>query len=1037
MLSLIVVMVIGTGVTARSQAATATLSGIVADSTGAAIAEADISVVNTDSGFARSLRSAADGTFSVPDLPPGPYRVVVRRAGFAPASVPSDLHVGDRLSLNIRLTIGKIEDDVTVLADAPLVQNDPAVGTLVTREFVENQPLNGRSFQSLVQLSPGITLTPTNVTQSGQFSVNGQRPDTNYFTIDGVSANFGVNSSGTLYQSSGGALPAYSALGGTNNLASVNAVQEFRIETSTYAPEFGRQPGAQVAVVTRSGANELRGSVFEYLRNDVFDANDYFANRNGLKRPALRQNDFGFVVGGPIKRNKTFFFGSYEGLRLRQPLVSSPIFVATVAARQAATGLAKDILNAFPLPNGAVNSTDPSVASFAAGYSDPSTLNATSVRIDHSIGNRWQLFGRYNNSPSKISQRAIFATANSIQDATSDTQTVTVGLTGVLSPRFSNDLRFNYSRNEAGSRYRLDNFGGAIVPSDAAFFPSFTDPTRSTSSITLGPSTGSPLTYGLNAINLQRQLNIVETFTLVTGAHSFKFGVDYRRLSPIQRGALYRRFLTFNTTASALSGTVNTLRQIGTDLYLYPIYNNYSAFGQDVWQIGPKLTLTFGLRYDVNPAPGEKNGNLPLTVANLASGAPTLVPQGTALYKTTFGNIAPRFGAAYRVGNVGTVLRGGVGMFYDLGYTFTGSAFSTFNFPFANTVTQSNVPLSSPAINATVPPVSITPPYGRLFAYAPDYKLPYTVEYNFTVEQPIRNAGVLSLGYVGALGRRMGRVTSLRNPVANLGPNFTRIDEVTNDATSNYNALQAKYQHHLSRRIQALASYSFSKSLDTVSDETIVNFQAPSLLLNPNQDRGPSSFDVRHSASAGISYEIPSPLHGAAHLLTEGFGLDAMFQARSALPLNILTGRDTFNLGFATVTRPNVVAGNPFYIDDPKVAGGRRINLTAFSVPPNAVQGNFGRNVLRGFPASQLDLSLRRRVTITERDSALFRIDAFNILNHPNFATPNGIMTDPTFGLSTQMLGRSLGSGGTSGGFNPLYQLGGPRSMQLSLTFQF
>jgi hypothetical protein len=346
--------------------------------------------------------------------------------------------------------------------------------------------------------------------------------------------------------------------------------------------------------------------------------------------------------------------------------------------------------------------------------------------------------------------------------------------------------------------------------------------------------------------------------------------------------------------------------------------------------------------------------------------------------------------------------------------------------------------LSSSAINAAVPPVTVTPPYGRMFAYAPGYKLPYTVQYNFTIEQSIRNAGVVSLGYVGALGRRMGRVTSLRNHVANLGPNFTRIDEVTNDATSNYNALQAKYQHHLSRRIQVLANYSFSKSLDTVSDETIVNFQAPSLVLNSNQDRGPSSFDVRHSASAGLSYEIPSPSRsGIARSLTQGFGVDTMFQARSSMPLNVLTGRDTFNLGFATVTRPNVVAGVPFYLDDPKVAGGKRINLAAFSTPPNGTQGNLGRNVLRGFSVGQIDLSLRRRIAFTERESLMLRIDAFNILNHPNFALPNGIMTDPTFGLSTQMLGRSLGAGGTSGGFNPLYQLGGPRSMQLSLTFQF
>jgi hypothetical protein len=223
-----------------------------------------------------------------------------------------------------------------------------------------------------------------------------------------------------------------------------------------------------------------------------------------------------------------------------------------------------------------------------------------------------------------------------------------------------------------------------------------------------------------------------------------------------------------------------------------------------------------------------------------------------------------------------------------------------------------------------------------------------------------------------------------------------------------------------------------------VSDETIVNFQAPSFLINPNNDRGPSSFDVRHAVSAGVSYQIPSPFQtGIGKRLFGGFGLDGILQARTALPVNILTNTDPFGLGYATVSRPNVVAGVPLYLDDPSVAGGRRFNKAAFSVPPTGVQGNLGRNVLRGFGVSQLDLSLRRRFAIKEHVSLVFRVDSFNVFNHPNFALPDGILTDPTFGVATQMLGRSLGSGGTSGGFSPLYQLGGPRSTQLSLTLQF
>jgi hypothetical protein len=1033
----IAMMLIGPAANMMGQTASATLTGVVVDPTGAAVADADISVINLDNGFARTLRSGGDGTFSVPDLPPGSYRVEVRHSGFAPASVPAALHIDDRLSLKVPMTVGRVEDEITVIDAAPLVQNDPAIGTLITRQFVENQPLNGRSFQSLVELSPGVVLTPTNVTQSGQFSVNGQRADTNYFTIDGVSANFGVNSSATLYQSSGGMLPAYSALGGTNNLVSVDALQEFRIQTSTYAPEFGRQPGGQVSILTRGGSKEFHGSVFEYLRNDVFDSNDYFANRNGLHKPALRQNDFGGVFGGPLARDRTFFFGSYEGLRLRQPLTSSPILVPTAAARQIATGSARDILNTFPMPNGAISTADPNVASFVSTYSDPSKLDAMSIRLDHLINSKWTVFGRYNYSPSEIRQRAIFATPNSVQTAISDTHTVTIGLTGLLSPRFNNDLRFNYSRNEAGSRYDVDSFGGATVPSAATFFPPFTNTGVATSSIGLGAAT---LTNGLNAANTQRQVNIVDTVAYSVGPHSLKFGFDYRRLSPINHGAYYRRFYTFNNVAAVLAGNINSFRLIGTSIDLYPEYNNYSAFAQDTWRAAPRFTLTYGLRYEVNPAPSEKNGNQPYTVKDVTATNLELAAPGTPLYKTAYGNFAPRAGVALDVfPQHGTVLRGGFGLFYDLGYSFTGSAYSTTNFPFANIIAQANVPLDSPATTAQIPPVSLNPPYGRVFAYAPGYKLPYSMEYNVTIEQRLGTSHVLSISYLGSTGRRLGRVASLRTPGVALGSSFTRIDAVSNDAISNYNALQLKLDRRFYKGLQALFSYTYSKSLDTVSDETIVNFQAPSARLDPHQDRGPSSFDVRHAMTAGLSYNLPSPKNDAARRIFGGFAFDTTIQARSSLPLNVLTGRDLFGLGFTTVSRPNVLPGVPLYIDDPSIAGGRRINRAAFSIPPNGVQGTLGRNVLRGFGVGQVDFSLRRQFKIREQLGLQFRVDAFNLFNHPNFATPTAVLTDPdsVFGVATQMLGRSLGSGGTSGGFSPLYQVGGPRSLQLALKLQF
>jgi hypothetical protein len=1034
-------LVCGSGLMAQ----TAEVSGLIKDSSGSSVPKAAIRIQNMDTGTKSEAISNQDGFYDIPFLKPGLYEITVEAKGFKIINQTDiRLSIGASARVDFNMEVGQPTESVTVTAE-PSITDAPAVATVVDRQLVENLPLNGRSFQSLVELTPGIVLTPTNVTQSGQFSVNGQRANANYFTIDGVSANFGVNGSATLYESAGGTLPAYSALGGTNNLVSVDAVQEFRIQTSTYAPEFGRQPGAQFSMVTRSGTNDVHGTAFDYLRNDVLDANDYFANRNGLPRPALRQNDFGFTLGAPVYipkiyngRNRTFFFASYEGLRLVQPAISSPTFVPTVAARQSATGVAASILNAFPLPNGPVSAKDPGLASFVGGYSSPSTLDATSFRIDQSLGSHWTLFGRFNYSPSQIKQRAVFSPPNLVTVSPSLTRTVTLGATAALRPNLINDIRFNQSRSEFGASNYADNYGGAVVPPASLWDPSFSGPTAF-GSITIGAQPTS-IQNGLNAANVQRQINFVDTASWTIGTHALKFGIDYRRLSPIQLGSAYRELLTFSSVAQVQAQTAATAIVIATNYTLYPVYNNYSAFAQDTWRIAPRLTVTYGIRYELNPAPTEQNGNQPFTVTGLNNFASlALAPKGTSLYQTPHDDFAPRVGFAYNaLPGRGTVIRGGFGLFYDLGYAFTGSAYSTTNFPFAVISVFPNVSLSAPSLNTPPGPVNLNPPYGRLFAYGPGYDLPYTLEYNLTVEQPFGKNDVVSVAYVGAGGHRLGRVTSLRNPTANLGPTFTRIDLVSPNGISNYNSLQLQFRHRLAKGLQALASYTLAKSLDEVSDESIIDFQAPSATFDPRLDYGPSSFDIRHSFSSALSYSLPSRFKsGLAHALVDGWGVDMMIQARSGTPVNILTGRDLFGLGFATVSRPNVVPGQLLILNNSSVAGGRQFNPAALSVPPTGVQGNLGRNVLRGFAVGQVDFSLRREFPIHERLRVQFRADAFNLFDHPNFANPDGVMTDPTFGLSTQMLGASLGSTGITGGFNPLYQIGGPRSYQLAAKFVF
>jgi hypothetical protein len=303
-----------------AQSATASLSGTVTDEKGAVVSGANVTITNPATNFQKTATTDASGKFFLPQLPPATYVLKVENSGFSPTEVKNiELNVNDQRTLNIELKVGTVGGTVQVTDEPALLDETSSVGTTVNRQFVQNLPLNGRSFQSLFELTPGVVLTPSGEGGQGQFSVNGQRTNANYVTVDGVSANVSAAVGNSLGQNATGSVPGFAATGGTNNLVSVDALQEFKIQTSTYAPEFGRTPGAQVSIVTRGGTNNFRGSVFEYFRNEKLDANDWFANRNGFKRAPLRQNNFGGVLGGRIIKDKTFFFFSYEGLRLQQP----------------------------------------------------------------------------------------------------------------------------------------------------------------------------------------------------------------------------------------------------------------------------------------------------------------------------------------------------------------------------------------------------------------------------------------------------------------------------------------------------------------------------------------------------------------------------------------------------------------------------------------------------------------------------------------------------------------------------------------------
>jgi hypothetical protein len=1023
----------------RAQSTHASLSGRVTDSTRALIVDAKIAAIADDTNLRYETTTNSVGQYHLLNLPPASYRIEVEKSRFKKLIKPEvTLHVQDALEIDFEMTVGEVSETVTIESGAPLVNTESAtVSTVINRTFVENLPLNGRSLQTLIMLTPGVVVTATRFDEQGQFSVNGQRPDANYLTVDGVSANFGVTGLLQMVQTASGELPALSPLGGTNSLVSVDALQEFRVQTSSFAPEFGRTPGGQVAITTRSGTNTFHGTMFEYFRNDVLDAKDWFANVNGLVKPAERQNDFGGVVGGPIRKDKTFFFLSYEGLRLRQPSTQQSAVPDSASRQQAPSGM-RPFLNAFPIANG--GQLGPGLAQFNASYSNPSALDAYSVRVDHMVNSKISLFGRYNYAPSSLDQRSpvLAGPVLSMRQLLSfGIHTFTTGLTQMIRPGISNEVRANYSNDRIDNKFFLDDFGGAVPISDSILFPSG----YSSNNAVFGFFIQSAGQYnqGKSAISEQRQVNLIDNLSVITGGHLLKFGVDYRWLAPFSSPFSYRQFVQFSgvtaTPGGALSGTsvsAGTFAQ-QTDALLS---QNFSLYGQDTWKVTPRLTLTYGLRWDVNPPiKGKHAAYDPFTVIGLSNPATiTLAPRGSPLYQTTYGNIAPRLGIAYQlkgIRNWGAVLRAGFGLFYDLGQGSLGGVSSFWPNLASKNLPAAPFPLSPQ--NATPPVLTTNPPVSVILVADPKLKLPQSYQWNVALEQSIGGSQSVSLTYVGAIGREMLRITKL----SNVNPNFQSIVVTDNSATSDYHALQIKFQRHLSHGLQAVASYTFSHSIDISSTDSSINFNTPGSLSNPNIDRGSSDFDIRHSFTSGITYDLPAPWSQQfVRAILSRWSVDSFVFARSAPPVNVVSP-SVSTAGITLAPRPNLVPGLPLEIFGSQFAGGKILNRAAFMLPPTGQQGNFGRNVLRGFGAWQADVGLQREFRLTEKVGLRFRAEFFNIFNHPNFGNPINALNNALFGRSTQTLANSLGSGGANGGFNPLYQIGGPRSIQFAVKLQF
>jgi len=961
------------------------------------------------------------------------------------------------------------------------------VGTVIDSQFVSNLPLNGRTFQTLIALSPGVVLTPVNNTavpdngDEGQFSVNGMRANANYIAVDGVSANFGTGAQ----QSTSGSLPGTNVFGSYTSLVSSDALQEFNIQTSTFAPEFGRTPGAQVSLVTKSGANLFHGAAYEYLRNDAADAKDWFDS----KKPPLRLNDFGADFSGPIWKNKTFFFFAYEGQRflLPQPTVDTP--VPSLEVRQAApTPIAEALLDAFPVPNGPLLPNPFGLpvdgAVFRTAYSNPNSSDSYSLRLDHSFNSHFSLFARYNQSPSSAFSRSTADLATAVISE-STTRTATLGSSQLISNSIINELRLNASEQVTSSTNVFAPLGGAREPDPNIFLPGL-----SVSSSLYGYGffdiqTASQIvafmSVGTGGVAKARSINVVDNLSYTRGKHAMKFGFDYRWYSPVSP-AINAQVEDFfigaqdTYTAGTPNNTASPIQVVDNGVELNIVAPNYSVYGQDTWNVTPRLTLTYGLRWEINPAPHARDGNQLLTLSappdlsTLDQSGLQLAPIGTPFYNTEFDRFAPRVGAAYelRQGHGRElVLRGGWGLFYDLNST----PFAGASWPYLQqTISFTGSPVPVPPSTFNFPPPNFTPSSSNpanVAVAGRGFTLPRVHQWNLTLEQALGANQAVSVGYVGSAGRKLLRSLLLSIQVVQPGeppqpglffsPNFSGLDYTDNASYSDYNSLQAQYRRNLVNGLQVLANYTWSHSTDDVS--TTQQLQTPGFFYPPSVNHGASTFDVRHSFTAAAYYEIPTPRWNrvAEHVLGN-WELSGTFMARSGLPFNVEMS-EINNFGFNTfVRRPNVVPGVPLKVSDNTAPGGWRLNPAvdangnpmAFTAPSGNTQGDMGRNSIYGFGAWQPDIALHRKFKITERVMAEFRWEVFNFINHPNFANPLSFIGydastnqfQPTsgpgnnFGESNATVARGFSSLGGAG-LSPLFQIGGPRDMQLSLRVSF
>jgi hypothetical protein len=1037
------------------------IQGTVTDPNGAVIPGADVTITNPDTGLTRTTQTDNDGSYIVSELPIGTYRVTVKKAGFHDLTMRNvKVEVSTTTRADVSLLIAGGVDIIDIPAGEPVVNTaENNLGGSIQAKQLQELPISGRDFTKMLVLVPGSGGDPSGVADSpgsfGLFSINGNRGRSNNYLIDGTDMNDGYRNLPAINQGGVFGTPA--------TILPMDALQEMSIINSTEA-EYGRSSGATVNIVTKSGTNSVHGTAYEYFRNNKLDARNFF-NTKDQPQDIFHNNQFGFSLGGPFKKDKTFWFVSYEGQR---EAVGIPTLGRVPTTAEINTAIANNdgvvnpvianLLARRPWP--AANRTpDAAGNNLQISNSASNHVNSFIGKIDQHIGKNDLLTARYyfgksdQSFPLALVGGGILPGFNTVTPT--NVNIASVSYTHVFSPHLLMEIRGGYNR-----------FKETFFPQDSTFNPSSIGLNMGTTTQDFGlPQIGVDgfATLGANTSvprgRVDTNTQLFGNMSYSAGRHNWKFGYEFRRTFVdgfFDSG--YRGKLRFDTLDEFIAGTPSSGRQAQGNSSRQTFQNNHSLYFQDSFHVFPHVTLNYGVRWEYFGVIGEEKNRFSL-----------LSPTGTLafvsqLYPKDMNNFAPRASLAWDLkGNAKTVVRAGWGLYYDSFSQdfFVGQLpFNTFNpGPAYNGIGADAITFSFSPAATIASGVRVFAPatFSATDVFTVDQKTrtPYIHVYNVNVQQELARNVALEVGYVGSAGRKLFRYRDLNqvNPAtgAVAFPALVYVNQFESTATSNYKSLQASLQIRNWHRLTSTLNYTWSHSTDNASDgqDYVPNATQPDNSFAPNRERADSNFDMRHHLTWVFNYDLPKLGHMKG--LSSGWAVNGVLALASGQPFNVnYLFEGDFNGSGEFFGRPDLV-GSPF---SGTSSPGQFLNLTAFKVPctldamGNCITGtqhfgNLGRNAFVGPHYRNFDFSVVKNNSLSERVKLQIRMDIFNLFNHPNFANPLW----PNFGVD--FLQNGIDATGRGIGFlpitttpdvgtgNPFLGGGGSRNIQLAVRLSF